>query len=87
MEKPTRLIQSYVIDKWFVSTARRRSSARETPDAYYYETLVWVWGSLTQEREEMVGMRAHGDDPATAMEGHAGCCRELFVHGELAEEG
>ena len=53
MSRPT-LIQSYVRDRYFVSTMYRRSSAMLAPNHYYYETLAWEWDYDTKERGEMI---------------------------------
>lgn len=46
-----KLIQSYVKDRWFVSTIHRQSSATANPDGWYYETMVWNWNAEAKERE------------------------------------
>lgn len=46
-------IQSYVANRWFVSTCLRQCSSIES-DHWYHETMVWEWDSQTKERGEMI---------------------------------
>lgn len=72
-----RLIQSYVQDRYFVSTAYRRSSASLNPDGWYYETLVWEWNPETKERGELLESHDSGLSRRRAMIEHAGHCQVL----------
>ena len=48
------LIQSYVKNRWFVSTALRRSSAVGWHDTVYFETLAWEWDCGTKALGKIV---------------------------------
>ena len=72
-----KLIQSYVQDYYFVSTAYRRSSAALAPDQWYYETIVWNWNPKTRERGEIVDSRDSGMNRTTALACHAAICASL----------
>lgn len=71
------LIQSYVQDHYFVSTAYRRSSAMLNPQGWYYETIVWNWNPETKERGEIVDSRDCGVNRLTALACHAAICASL----------
>jgi hypothetical protein len=72
-----KLIQSYVQDYFFVSTAYRRSSAMLAPDLWYYETIVWNWNPETRERGEIVDSHDSGYSRRTALASHAEICASL----------
>jgi hypothetical protein len=63
------------MDKFFISTIHRRSSAMLAPDTWYYETLVWEWNYETKQRGAIVDQGYR--DPMSregALEEHAAIC-------------
>lgn len=73
--KQHKLIQSYVREKWFVSTAFRKSSIDEI--TWYYETILWEWDKETKQRGELLQTFDSGIFPGTALREHAKICSEL----------
>lgn len=74
--KPYTLIQSYVLNRWFVSTALRRSSAwNGTP---YFETIAWEWDSKTKERGKIVAQGAAWKIEAGGMKEHFRVINDLI---------
>ena len=69
-----KLIQSYVVERWFVSTAYRRASTVE--ESWYYETLVWFWEKDTKKRGEWVEEHA-AYGLRSAMQQHKEICQRL----------
>ena len=80
------LIQSYVLDKWMVSTIHRASSACLVPEAWFYETIVWKWDRKTRARGDQVFMDDSIDFEIAALEDHTAICAKLMI-GEPLEEG
>ena len=74
-----KLIQSYVNDKYFVSTGYRESSAAVTPVPWYYETLVWEWDAKTKKRGEMLPIQEASGYRTGALEKHIDICEALSV--------
>jgi len=73
-----KLIQSYVKDRWFVSTIHRQSSAALNPDGWYYETMVWNWNAETKEREpNFIAQYDSGLTEEFAIQHHAKVCASL----------
>jgi hypothetical protein len=70
-------IQSYVADKYFVSTAYRESSAPE--GGWYYETIVWEWDNVTKKVGTMLFM-------GSRFKCHFECCEKLLRGMPLEEE-
>ncbi len=70
-----KLIQSYVKDRWFISTIYRQSSAALNPDGWYYETMVWDWDAQTKTRgEHFIAQYDSGLSETYAMRHHADVC-------------
>lgn len=73
MSEDKRVIQSYVRDKWFVSTIYRESSVAMIPAPWFYETLVWEWNPETKERGNIVhqaeGINSHCEICANLIRG------------------
>lgn len=65
-----RLIQSYVRDKYLVSTVLRESSALDGPSEYY-ETMAWYWDAQTKEVGKLIEQRAGG------LAAHFSICQQL----------
>jgi ATP phosphoribosyltransferase regulatory subunit HisZ len=75
-----KLIQSYVKDKWFVSTMYRQTSAAFASELWYYETMVWNWNAETREREpNFIAQYDSGLTEKAAMEHHMRVCALLPV--------
>lgn len=79
------IIQSYVLEQWYVSTIRRRSSASLGP-RMFHETLVWEWDKKTRERGNIVGQSGASDYLAAALGNHARVCLEMAISGKLSED-
>lgn len=77
MEKPIRLIQSYVVDKFFVSTAYRQSSAMVESPQMYYETVVFEWDIETRKTGILIDMQDSGSSVFYAMRNHYNICQCL----------
>lgn len=77
MNPDEKLIQSYVADRYFVSTILRDSSAMVNDPPRYYETMAWEWDATTCERGDMVIMQADNYERA-AVNRHTGICRSLL---------
>ena len=75
-----KLIQSYVYNKYFVSTAYRESSVAIIPSMWYYETIAWEWDKDTKKRGKMLLMEDSGNFPKTAMENHFKICANLNIN-------
>jgi len=73
-----KLIQSYIQEKYFISTAYRRSSVRVASPPWYYETIAWKWDEKTGENNEMISMDNSGGSPTTALRGHFRICNKLL---------
>jgi hypothetical protein len=73
-----KLIQSYVIEKYFVSTAFRKSSARVIDPGYYFETIVWEWNKETKHRGKMIDTHVSGRNEEAALKNHANICLNLI---------
>ncbi len=71
-----KLIQSYVVDLFFVSTIYRESSA-PIPNLWYYETMAWEWDRETRKRGELLLQEDSGTPKKAALENHARVCARL----------
>ena len=78
-DKSCKLIQSYVKEKYFVSTAYRSSSAMVLPEMWYFETMVWDWNSETKQRGDWIIQEDSGTFESEAMDNHAKICRDLII--------
>ena len=79
-DRTNKLAQSYIVDKFFVSTAYRRAS---TPDEiWYYETIVWSWNRETKKRGEIIITRDAGTFYEQAAKCHFEVCVSL-IYGEF----
>lgn len=77
-----KFIQSYIQEKYFVSTAYRRSSVQIASPPWYYETIVWELDKKTGHRGKMTSMADSGGSPEIALEEHFKICKELLIEGE-----
>ena len=81
-------LQSYVLEKWFVSTIHRQSSAMiEAPIPWFYETVIWEWDAETRKRGKLVSMRESGRGPIGAAKRHAAICCNLVKAAIAKAEG
>lgn len=76
IENP-KLIQSYVLNKYFVSTALREGS--DMYETKYFETLVWEWDAKTKERGELLPFDGHGRHVRAALAEHVKIIQELMM--------
>ena len=79
----SKLIQSYVLDKYFVSTIHRESST--DPPMWFYETFGWEWDIKTREKGKFIIEEDSGIDPAKAIVDHANICRRLVEADQLLD--
>ena len=75
MNKEHKLIQSYYLEKYFISTAYRRASTLQ--EIWYYETIVWEWDKKTRERGKILEEMDSGTDLDGAIADHCEICRNL----------
>jgi len=71
------LIQSYVMQKWFVSTIHRQSSVMTESPPWYYETIIWEWDAETRKTGAIVSTEDSGSWPEVAAKRHATICVNL----------
>ena len=74
------LIQSYVLNKYFVSTIHRESSVWEYDNDWYYETIVWEWDDETRKRGKMISQDYSGAVEIDALEEHFTICKKLMTN-------
>ena len=79
MKNPEKLIQSYVLEKFFVSTAYRQCSAMIESPPWYYETIVFEWDKETKNTGRMLDSFDSGSNPADALVNHNDTCLKYFV--------
>jgi len=77
--KEHQLIQSYVSEKFFISTAYRRCSAVLASDFWYYETIVWEWDAKTKKRGSILEIDDSGHSRIIALCNHANLCSEYCL--------
>jgi hypothetical protein len=80
LENP-RLIQSYVLNNYVVSTIFRESSACTQSPLCYFETIVWTWNPATRERGEMLCCEDSGLSAKTALKNHFELIENLITTG------
>lgn len=78
MKERHKLIQSYVKDKFFISTAYRRCSAVSAFELWYYETIVWEWNSKTRDVGKMLETEDSGESEFGALDNHYEICTKYF---------
>ncbi len=85
-----KLIQSYVLDKYFISTIHRQSSALvDEPYNWYYETIVWEWDAVAKKRGSLVAEYA-SRTVEQALENHFNICkqiREYVIFKDIIDNG
>ena len=79
MTKPEKLIQSYVLEKFFVSTAYRQCSAVIESPPWYYETIVFTWDKETKKTNGILEVLDSGSEPSDALVSHNNTCLKYFV--------
>ena len=73
--KEHKLIQSYVLDSFFVSTIYRRAS---TPQPmWFYECFVWEWDQERRTRGKLLEEHDLGSHRDEAIKQHADICGRL----------
>jgi hypothetical protein len=76
VKREHKLIQSYVRDKFFISTIYRQCSAPAAPDIWYYETIIWEWDAKTKERGKMLEQQDSGSFSGKAFLNHIDLCEK-----------
>jgi len=71
-----KLIQSYIKDKYFVSTIYRESSTM--PSMWYYETMAWEWNCTTKNRGDLIWQEDSGGSETTALKNHFIVCKKII---------
>jgi len=84
-KKHHKLIQSYVQDKYFISTIYRQSSIAMYNPPWYYETMGWEWDKETKESGKMLLQNDSGHEPEYAIREHCAICVKI-VKGEKFDE-
>lgn len=79
MTKPEKLIQSYVLEKFFVSTAYRQCSAVIESPPWYYETIVFSWDKETKKTNGILEVLDSGSEAGDALVSHNNTCLKYFV--------
>jgi hypothetical protein len=70
-----KLIQSYVEEKYFISTIYRQSSAITESPMWYYETMVWEWDKDSRQRKsEILQQIDSGSEKSQALKSHLEIC-------------
>ena len=77
-----KFIQSYLQEKYFVSTAYRRSSVRVASPPWYYETIAWKLDEKIGENSKMISMANSSGSSKVALKGHFRICEELLQEDE-----
>ena len=72
--KGHKLVQTYVADRWFVSTIYRQSSACMNNPPWYYETIIWEYDPETRKRGRMYQTSGSHYGAVVAMKAHAAIC-------------
>lgn len=80
MDKPKKLIQSYVLEKFFISTAYRKCSADIPREIWYYETIVFSWDRETRGITGVVEITDSGSDTMDAFAIHNSICRRYLTY-------
>ena len=79
LQKGGKLVQSYIEEKYFVSTMYRRSSAMTETPIWYYETMVWEWDKETRQRKpKILDQVDSGGVKDWALKSHFDICRALL---------
>ena len=76
MEKEHKLIQSYLLEKYFISTAHRRESTPE--EIWYYETIVWEYDKETRKQGKMILMEDSGMNKLDSLTNHSKIINKLI---------
>lgn len=80
-----KLIQTHCYTEFgdfFVSTINRQSSAIESYDHRYAETMVWEWNESTRERGDLIGQ---GEGSEYCIRRHQSIVESLFKWGSIDE--
>jgi hypothetical protein len=64
------LVQTYLLQKYFISTAYRQSSVMMSSPPWYYETIVWEWDEKTRKSGSILYMGDSGNSPEYAIKQH-----------------
>ena len=75
------LIQSYVLEKFFVSTIYRQSSVNGH-DLWYYETCLFEWDSKTRKTGSLIDTYESGITEYDAIDNHLVVCKVNSLRNE-----
>lgn len=82
MSRPTptdpKLIQSYVRNKFFISTMLMESNSILGSNYCYYETLVFEWNEETKETSNIIDSEVHSC-PKGAFRQHYALCEKWYL--------
>ena len=74
----TRFIQSFIGNRWMVSTIHRESSVSIVPPPWFFETIVWELDPKTGERGEQHYETIDTNCESKALEHHFSvCCKYM----------
>jgi len=73
MTQPYKLIQSYVKEKFFISTIYRRTVG---PVFGYYETIIWEWDNKLRKRGKLLKIEDSGLSKVSGLENHFALCNK-----------
>ena len=79
MNKPEKLIQSYILEKYFVSTAYRQCSAVVESPPWYYETIVFAWNKEIKKTVGIIETLDSGSESGNALISHNNTCLKYFI--------
>ena len=72
------IIQSYVKEKYFVSTIYHQSSvSTESPIPWFYETIIWEWNKVTRKRGKQIDIQNSEGLEKKALKNHFEICQKL----------
>jgi hypothetical protein len=81
-----KLIQSYVANKYFVSTIKRQSSMTDQLYAMVWETMAWNWNPVTRQTEQILPIQESTSCKEGAFKQHFDVCMQLEETGEYKED-
>lgn len=85
-----RFMQTYLMDRWFISTALRDADIPGAPGLRYYETLIWEWDPETKRRGDMIPLPIESRGPlghGSAIQEHEAICKVLVDSTIMQQRG
>ena len=74
---PEKLMQSYVLEKFFVSTVYRLQCSAMI-ERWYYETIVFEWDKETRKTGPIIDTHDSGSNPEWAAKSHNKMCEKII---------